>query len=263
MSQGNNWRNKGTAVAVCPSPPIHQTMTNMNRLLQTMRLDIILQARNYYYHISLGLVLFLGGTLGYFFTAEQLTYALPVAYLFGLGGATYIFLAALVLFEKQERTLTGLVLTPLRPREYINAKLITLTILGLCESVGILLVSYGWGVNWLWLMVGLVGMGLVYCLLGLVVAVRYDTINEFLMPTLLINIVLQLPFVAVLGWWFTPLFYLLPTYPPLLLLTAAFDPQAATVGQMVYGVVGTTAAITALYIWGQRSFQHHVVERMR
>ncbi len=237
----------------------------MNRLLKSMQLDFTVQGRNYFYHIGVGSALLLGGLLWYFFNQENLAYAIPLMYLFGLGGSTYLFVGALILVEKRDHTLDGLIVTPLRPREYINAKVISMTILGLFESLGIAAVAYGfpygWDFNWFYLITGVVFMAVMNCLLGLIVVVRYDSINNFLMPTLALSLVLQLPFVHVLGFWESPLFYLIPSFPSLQLVLRAFDPTAVSTGELVYGFVGSMAVIIGLYIWGERAFDRHIIQR--
>lgn len=233
----------------------------MHRLRQTIQLDFTLQARNYYYHISLFTIALLSAILIYLFTPDQLAYAIPLLYLFGLGGTTYLFAAALILFEKQENCLEMLIVTPLRTEEYIWSKMITLTILGLFESVGIALVAYGGSFNWFFLVVGIVLMALTFVLLGIVVVVRYDTIYQFLMPTLLITLFLELPALHLLGFWETPVFYLIPTYPALLLMYQAFSAEWLSLLELIYGFVGSGLFIALLYEWSKRAFKQHIVEK--
>lgn len=234
------------------------------RLLQSMKLDVQLQARNYLYQIVFVLAVFAGLGLWYFFDEPLLGRVLPAFFLFVSAGTGYMFVAALVLFEKRENTLKGLVVTPLRPSEYIQSKLITLTALGVGESLIVLILAYvvwyGLGFNILLFLVGVIGLTLINTLAGLIIVVRYDSINNFLMPTLLFAAVTQIPFTAAFGLWEPFFFYALPTFPPLLLVLGAFDPIST--GQLVYGVVGTAVVIGLLYWWSQIAFDRHIMQKL-
>lgn len=236
----------------------------MTRLTQSISLDTRLQTKNQLYSITVGAALAVGIALGYFFSQEALKIAIPIFFLFASSGTGYLFVAALILFEKQEGTLDALITTPLRPDEYLSSKIISLSVLALVE-IGVILVTawliwYGpAGVNWLWLVLGTMLMQMIMTILGIIVVVRYDRINDFLMPTLLVGLGTQIPFLASLGIWNPFFFYLIPTYPPFLLLQAAFIPIPTW--QLVYGLIGSLTWIAIFYVWARRAFDRHVIRK--
>ena len=234
------------------------------RLVQSMKLDVQLQARNYLYQIVVVLAILAGLGIWYFFDQDYLGRVIPAFFLFVSAGTGYMFIAALVLFEKRENTLMGLVVTPLRPSEYIQSKLITLTALGIGESLIVLVLAYvvwyGFGFNVALFLIGIIGLTVINTLFGLIIVVRYDSINNFLMPTLLFAGITQMPFTAAFGLWEPVFFYAIPTFPPLLLLLGAFNP--ITTGQIIYGVVGTIAVTAGLYWWGQVAFDRHIMQKL-
>lgn len=233
----------------------------MNRLLATMRLDMTLQFRNGFYYVSAAVVVLFVVALRTFFDQAGQALALPALFLVGLAGSTYIFVAGLLLFEKGQRTLDGIIVTPLRSAEYLTAKLVTLTLLATLESLLITLLTYGFGFNPLLLIAGIAGMGLFYTLIGLVVVVRYESVTDFLLPSTLYTVGLQLPLIDYFGIWQSPLFYLFPTQPALLLMRAAFEPIATW--QLAYAIVGSVAAVGATYLWASRAFDHFIVQQKR
>lgn len=224
----------------------------MSRLLATIVWDMQLQFRYGFYYAG-AVVAIIWIALFSMLPAMDLELLLPV-FLFGnLAMTTFYFVAGLVLLEKGQHTLLGLVVTPLRRGEYLTAKIITLTWLALLESLLIVGVSYGLGLNWLWLLFGLLALAAIYILAGFIFVSRYDSINEYLMPSGLLTGLLSLPLLDYFELWPSLLFYLLPTQPPLLLLRAAFQPVATW--QLGYAMLGSLLWIGVGYGWSKRVFQ--------
>jgi len=98
----------------------------MTRLTQSISLDTQLQTKNQLYTITIIAAVAVGVSLGYFFSQETLKTAIPIFFLFASSGTGYLFIAALILYENQERTVAALLTTPLRPDEYLSAKKISL-----------------------------------------------------------------------------------------------------------------------------------------
>ncbi|MCB0153323.1 MAG: ABC transporter permease [Anaerolineae bacterium] len=224
----------------------------MSRLLATVGWEAQLQFRYGFYYAG-AVVALIWIALFSLIPAMDLALLLPV-FLFGnLTMTTFYFVAGLVLLEKAQHTLQGLVVTPLRRGEYLAAKIVTLTWLALLESVLIVGLSYGLRLNWLWLLLGLLALAAIYTLAGFIFVSRYDSINEYLMPSGLVTLLLSLPLIDYFELWPSLLFYLLPTQPPLLLLRAAFQPVAAW--QLIYAGLGSLLWIGVGYAWSKRVFQ--------
>ena len=229
----------------------------MSRLVATLQLDARLQARNRVYLI-VGIAagaLALG--LRALFTPEQLRFFMPLVALSGVGITTLFLVGVLLLLERGEGTLDVVLVSPLRPSEYLASKLLTVSALALAESVLLTLLAYGSDLSFPWLALAvLLRAGLVGAL-GVALGVRYREITDFLLPAIGLTLLLDLPVFFYLELWSSPVFYLWPTLPSLLLAKAAFLPVEPF--ELVYaGLYGGLAVLAALR-WAFASLQRFVV----
>ena len=229
----------------------------MNRLVNTLRLDALLQARNKVYLI-IGVAAFaLGLALSALFTAEQLHFFMPVVVLGGVSLTTVFLVGVLLLLERGEGTLDVILVSPLRPGEYLASKLITLTLLALAESVVIAIIAYGLDFSGGWLVIAVVMRASMGVAVGVAVGVRYRSITHFLLPAILLSLTFDLPNIWYLNLSSSPLFYLWPSMPPLLLAKAAFMPVDPI--QLIYAFVYGALALAAALFWASRSIDRFVV----
>ena len=110
------------------------------------------------------------------------------------------FMGAIVLFEKGERVLNSIAISPVRPMEYVIAKLVSIAIIS--ALVGLLI---GMGAN----VIGspvlfTLGVFLGSCLfsaIGLMVAANIASLNQFVVATIPAELLINLPAVAWLFGW--------------------------------------------------------------
>lgn len=230
----------------------------MSRLIATLRLDARLQARNRVYPIVAIAAAALAGALRALFTAEQLHVFMPLVALSGVSLTTLFLIGVLLLLERGEGTLDVVLVSPLRPAEYLASKLLTVTGLALVESLLIVAVAYGpaFAPGWLLpavaLRAGLVGA------IGVALGVRYRSITDFLFPAIAVTLLVDLPVLWYLGLWSSPLFYLWASLPSLLLAKAAFLPVASC--ELLYAGIYGCAALVAALVWAFRSLDRFVVQ---
>lgn len=230
----------------------------MTRLLSTIRLDAIIQVRSKFYHIAIAVGLFFGIGMGQLLERPALAVGLPMYFLFVVGSSTLLYVAALILFERDEGTLDALLVSPLRLPEYINAKIISLSVLVLFESGITVVLAYGLhDMNVIWLAAGLVSMSIILTLIGIGMIVRYQSITDFLFPVLVVNFILQLPSLYFTGLIDNQLWLLAPTSAPVVLLQGAWRPLETW--EVLYGIGYSLAFAAALYWWAQRAFYRHIV----
>jgi fluoroquinolone transport system permease protein len=230
----------------------------MSRLLATMKLDVTIQWRNRLYAIGIGLSLMLALALGQFVSREALPQTLPLLFLFAVSGTTMLYVAGLLIFEKDDRTLEAIVVTPIHLSEYIGSKMITLTFLALLESLVVLALAYGFSdYTILPLIAGIVLMGMMLTLMGFVMIVRYNTITDFLVPVVAVNLVLQLPALYFTGTSDSLLWLILPTTAPTMLMWSAWHPIETW--QLIYAVVYSVIIIAVLYRWALIAFNKHII----
>jgi len=229
----------------------------MSRLSATLLLDVRLQARNKVYMIVGIVALALALPLRGLFSPEQLRFFMPLVALSGVGITAFFLVGVLLLLERGEGTLDVTLISPLRPAEYLASKLLSVTALALVEGALIAGVAYGRGFAFPWLVLGvLLRAGLVSAI-GVALGVRYRSITDFLLPVTALTLVLDLPVLWYLEVWPSPIFYLWPTLPSLLLAKAAFMPVDP--GQLIYACVyGVLAVGGGVYV-ALRSLDKFVV----
>ena len=232
----------------------------MRRLLATLRCDIRLQARNGFYW-AVGFLLAVFAIVITQLPELDWKPVVPPLVLGNLAMATFLFMAGLVLLEKDEGTLEAQVVTPLRTGEYLTSKVVTLTGLSVIENVVIVVLAAGVGFRSLPLVLGIVLASAVYCLLGFVAVARYDAINEYLFPAMLYIAAFALPILHYAGIWETPFMYLHPLQAPLVILEGAIYPLAAW--EWAYGVAYSVLWIALAFSWSHRAFRRFVVARVR
>jgi len=230
----------------------------MSRLTSTIRWEMRLQWRNGFYYAAIAVVVM----YLLIFTQlpkDSLAWLLPLMLMGNMIIGTFYFMGGLLLLEKDEGSLEARVTTPLRPTEYIFAKVATLTGLAVLESSLIVIVSYGIDVNWLALLVGVMETTVFFCLAGFIIVVRYDSINEYLLPSILYTTLLSLPLVAYLVGWEQSVLYLHPMQAMLMLLEAAWQPLSWW--QATYAFLYPILWIAWLARLSLRAFHHFVITK--
>ena len=230
----------------------------MSRLLTSIRCDITLQIRNGFYAATLFITIF-WSLLMLRAGGLDLRWLLPPMVIGNLLIGTFFFIGALVLLEKDEGTLTALVVTPLRFGEYLSAKLITLSGLALAETLILVPVIAGWRFDALLLVVGVSLAAALYGLFGFIAVARYSAINEYLLPSGVYITGLWIPLLAYMAQWRPWLLYLHPMAAPLTLVEAAFS--SAPPWRVVYGLAYSALWIALLWFWSGRAFRRWVIER--
>ena len=229
----------------------------MSRLSNTVRLDSLLQARYKVYVIVVGTAFGLGLGLRAVITPEQLNFFMPVMIMYGVSLSTVFLVGVLLLLERGEGTLDVVMVSPLRPSEYLASKLITLAALALVESAVMASVAYGFGFSFGWFVLAVVMRASMGVGVGVAVGVRYGSITHFLLPGILASFAFDIPNIWYFELWPSPLFYLWPSMPPLLLAKTAFLPVEPL--QLVYAFIYGTLVVGAALFWASRSIDRFVV----
>jgi fluoroquinolone transport system permease protein len=195
----------------------------MKRIFATLQTDVRLQQRNGFYYAAI----FVLGIYAVALTqlplpGARLAWLLPAMAVNNLLITSFYFAGGMVLLERSDGTIAAQVVTPLRTREYVASKGLTLALLGTCYNSIIAALIAGPRVA-LALVPGLFAAALLYALFGLVAVARYHSLNTYLLPSLLYVSVLAAPMLPyTLGWdhW---LFYLHPIQAPFTLMRAAIE----------------------------------------
>jgi fluoroquinolone transport system permease protein len=110
------------------------------------------------------------------------------------------FMGAIVLFERSERVLDSLAVSPVRPLEYVLSKLVSIglisTLAGLAIAIPAGLAAHPFAF--------LSGVFLCSCLfssIGLLLACRIATLNQFVLATIPAELLINVPAVLWLFWY--------------------------------------------------------------
>lgn len=140
----------------------------------------------------------------------SLLYALPVAWreraavlmIFTDPAAMGLyFMGAIVLFEKGERVLNSIAISPVRPMEYVVSKLISIALIS--TAAGLLIGFSGGGAvaNPLFFVSGVFLGSCLFSAVGLMVAANAATLNRFIVATIPAELIINVPAIAWLFGW--------------------------------------------------------------
>ncbi|MBT3321177.1 MAG: ABC transporter permease [Anaerolineae bacterium] len=230
----------------------------MTRLNSTIQWDMRLQWRNGFYYAAIAMVVMYLLVFSQI-PKDNLVWLFPLMLMGNMVVGTFYFMGGLVLLEKNEGSIEARVITPLRPTEYITAKVATLTGLAVLESGLIVIVSYGLYVNWFALLAGVMETALFFCLAGFIIVVRYDSINEYLLPSILYTTLIGFPLVAYLAGWDHWLLYLHPMQATLTLIEGAW--QSLSWWQAAYALAYPVLWIVWLARLSLRTFHRFVITK--
>jgi|GEM_PF-198303 len=149
------------------------------------------------------------------------------------------FMGGIVLFEKSERTLDFLFVSPFTPGEYLFAKVLSMAVISTLAGLAIAFIAVPEGISPAVLASGLFLGSVLFSLTGLATACRVRSLNRFFMAIAPISIVLWAPPFMVLG-------HLLNLWSlPGQLRIWQLHPGAALLSVMLKGTgAGTEASVT-------------------
>jgi fluoroquinolone transport system permease protein len=231
---------------------------SLKRLLSTIRWDVQLQFRQGFYYVSAVVA------VGFIVLARQLgqidwSLYWPVLILENLVINSFFFMASLVLLEKGEGTIEAQVVTPLRPGEYLLSKAISLGLLSLFESLLMVVAVTGVGFNWPLLVAAIGLLVTFYGLYGFVAVSNYDSIGDFILPSVVWVCWFSLPLLYYFGLWQHWVMFLHPLQPMLVLMQAAFG--KIPTWQLGYGLLYAGLWVWIAYWFSKRAFRRFVLRK--
>lgn len=238
----------------------------MTRVLAALRTDVVLQARNGLYAISALFAAVMAAALIWLSSPSSLHRTVPMGILFVVGGSTLMYVVAMVLLERDDGTLEAISVSPLRPREYLAAKVASLSAIAVFEGIMLAGVAMAWldwgslrGAAVPLLLAGLLGLGVLHTLVGIIIVVRYSRIMEALMPMGLVAVVFQVPALYFVGALPSRFALAIPSAAPAMFVRAAFVPLEPW--EWAYAILGTSLVIVVAGLWAHRAFVHHIIRK--
>ncbi|SKC87990.1 fluoroquinolone export ABC transporter permease subunit [Maledivibacter halophilus] len=228
----------------------------MTRLTRSVGGDIFLQVRYGFYAVYAFI------TIVYIILLKQfpdklLGIILPFIIFSDPSVLGFYFISGLVLLEKGERTLMYLISTPLRIKEYLYSKMISLTLLSIVTSLIIVIFSYGLKFNFLIFILGVTLTSFLFILIGFIAVAKFPTINEYILYSIIYITILSLPLVDYFGVFKSLAFYIFPTQASLLLIKGAFG--GVKLWQIIYGVLYLIIWISLAYKLAFISFNKFII----
>jgi fluoroquinolone transport system permease protein len=215
-----------------------------------------LQFRNGFYYAAAFVVAFWAFALNRI-PPEGVAVWIPLFILSNILINTFYFIAGLVLLEKAEGSLIAQSVTPLRPWEYLASKLVTLSLVSVCESLVIILLGYRETFGLPQFLIGVLLSAVLFSLGGFLLVSRYNSINEFLFPSFLFTLVFVPPFLSYFGFIESAWIYLHPLQGPMLWTQAAFG--AIATWQAWYAAAYSILWIAAGLLLSSRALERFVV----
>ncbi|MGJ8529579.1 fluoroquinolone export ABC transporter permease subunit [Maritalea sp.] len=151
----------------------------------------------------------------------------------------YFFLGGLMMLEKSENVRAALSMSPMSPAQYLAAKSASLTFIALIAVVVLSLVSRTHlGNIWLVLFVT-ASTSIMYIALGAVMALRFKTVNAYLIGAVPILIPLNAPLLLMLVNPLPDIAYLIPPLAQFKLLLVGFNASVITPAGFLMALVST------------------------
>jgi fluoroquinolone transport system permease protein len=223
----------------------------MTAFATALRWDVMVQARNGFYWATAFVVLVVGGLLLAVPAEARADRAawVPALLAVNLLITTFFFVAALMLLERDEGTLTALAVSPFTPGRYLAVHIITLSTLATIESAALVWIAFDPAASWLLILFGAAALGAIYTAFGAAVATRYATVNALLLPASAIVTLLLLPLLPHFGLAPRALFLLHPIEPPLTLIRAAYG--AGGPAALAFGAAGSAFWTAVAFRWAR------------
>ncbi len=157
----------------------------------------------------------------------------------------FIFIGAMVLFEKDANTLQALSVTPLKPWQYLWSKAIALTLIALFCSIGMAFIAHGFNFNLMYLIAATAFSSLLFTFIGFTGVSRVRTFNQYIILIPMFMLPTILPLASLYNLAQSPFFYLIPTHGSLILFKTAF--KGENVWNIIYAFVILGISIAVSY----------------
>ena len=211
----------------------------MTAILNALRWDVIVQARNGFYWASAFLIVVISALLLSVPETARANSALwvPAILVINLQITTFFFVAGLMLLERDEGMLNALAVSPLSPSGYLVMRTVSLTGLAAAETIAIVWIGFGTSGSWSLILGGTAALGVIYTGFGAAVATRYDSVNALLLPASAFVALLLLPLLPHFGLAPRLPFFVHPLEPPMTLIRAGYGVVDRI--DVAFGVLGS------------------------
>ena len=164
-----------------------------------------------------------------------------------------LFVGVMVLFEKNERSLQALSVTPVRWSHYLWSKTLALTLIALLCCYAMAFATLGWDLHWGHFTTATLLTTMLFSFIGFVAVAGEATFNTYMLKAAVVILVLAIPFIGYFGVVPFSWFMFFPTYYVLLLFDVALG-IATDWTTIVLGYVGSIIWTAVIYKWALHRF---------
>ncbi|BCE03675.1 hypothetical protein [Marinicellulosiphila megalodicopiae] len=218
--------------------------------MNTFLLDIKLQWQNGFYGAA-AFVTVIWILILRFTPIAEVEHILPFLVFGNLQISGLYFVAGIRLLEKDEGTLAAQILTPMSESHYLLSKVASLGVLTLLESLAFLYIGAGHEQVSFLAVVGIIVMSATFVLTGLICINYFNSLNEFMIPSIFIMFVLFLPVFNLFEFSDSWLFYLHPMQGPLMLLNISID--GGNLSQWMFSLISSAIVLGGLFYWNHKN----------
>jgi len=192
------------------------------RVFGALKADIKFQFKHGFYFVYIAL------TLMYMTIISQIPvsmskYIVPVVIFSDPSIVGFFLIGGIVMLEKIQGILHYLVITPLRTKEYLLSKVISLALLAELAGFAIAFVTYNKNFNWLLLGVGILLTSSIFTLYGFIVVSGCNTINQYLIKMVPYMLVIIIPCLLIIKYPYSWAIDIFPGVTGLKLIHGAFN----------------------------------------
>jgi len=231
------------------------------RMANALHLDLLTQLRYYFIPIYMVLALAYAGAIRFTPLNDFVDLLLPL-FLFSEPGLLGFYLAAGQLyFERNEKSLTAISVTPLRSEEYLAARATSNGLIATLAGIVLFGLVTSDPARALLLIPPLFLTATLFSLFGLTFSAYFEDFIAFVFTSALVQMPLALPYLAyfdVIPVW---IFAWVPSHPPLFSFANIVSDQISVLLYVIY--LAELAAFNALvFWWSRRVFKIRVRDRL-
>lgn len=171
----------------------------------------------------------------------------------------FFFIGGVVLLEKNQNIYQSIFVSPLKEEEYLISKVISFALISVISSLAIAFSINGFSFNIVLFMLGVLLTSAFFTLMGFILVSRTNTINEYLISSPLISILI-LPMLEFLKIYSSPIFNFFPAKASLNLIYGSF--LGANNIQVILSIVNLVAWIIFAFLWARAWFNRFIVTRI-
>ena len=191
------------------------------RLIHAIKADMKFQMKQGFYLVYVIITVMYMIILS-FLQSDMISIALPLVVFSDPSVLGMFFIGGIIMLEKTQGVLMVLVVTPLRAREYILSKVISLAIISVMAAFAITLFSHHGSVNWLLLLTATILTSGLFTMSGIMINAGCNTVNQYMLKTVPYMLLFVLPCFSLIGFPFSYLFTVIPSVAALRLMLGAY-----------------------------------------